>query len=65
MDEKWIGAIVEIVYLSKNKNLSKRKINMLSVDQGHIKAFCLVRQGRRNFLVKNILAAEPVVVFIG
>lgn len=61
--EKWVGTTVEIVYLSKNKKLTKRRINILSVDQVHIKAFCLDRQGRRNFLVDNILAAEPVVVF--
>ncbi|KIV58118.1 hypothetical protein AM501_26130 [Aneurinibacillus migulanus] len=56
----YLGRTVEIIYLNQNGELSQRKVRLLSVKDGRIRAYCFKRRATRYFLVKNVLAMRPV-----
>lgn len=58
--EKYIGQIVEIIYMGKKGKITKRRIVVRSVQDGTVKAFCLTHRAPRIFKIKNILAIQPV-----
>jgi hypothetical protein len=61
--EKWfntIGCVVDVIYISKKGVFTKRRIRVLSVRDGYIRAFCLDSGAQRVFLAANVLAAELV-----
>ncbi|WP_419873039.1 hypothetical protein [Candidatus Pristimantibacillus sp. PTI5] len=61
--EKWfntIGCVVDVIYISKKGVFTKRRIRVLSVRDGYIRAFCLDSGAQRVFLSANVLAAELV-----
>lgn len=57
---RYIHQIVEIIYLDKNKKITQRKIKITGIDDGIVKAYCLMQKGPRVFAVSNILAIRPV-----
>jgi predicted DNA-binding transcriptional regulator YafY len=56
----YLGRNVEIIYLDRNGELSQRKIRLLSVKDGRIRAYCFKRRATRYFSVENVLAMRPV-----
>lgn len=61
--EKWlctIGCVVDVIYISKKGKFSKRRIRVLSVRDGYVRAYCINSGAQRVFLAANILAAELV-----
>lgn len=58
--EKYIGRVVEIIYMGKKGKITQRKIEVRSVQDGVVKAFCLTHGAPRIFKVENILAIQPV-----
>ncbi|MEZ2659260.1 hypothetical protein [Aneurinibacillus aneurinilyticus] len=56
----YLGRTVEIIYLNQNGELSQRKIRLLSVKDGKIRAYCFKRKATRYFSVGNVLAMRPV-----
>lgn len=58
---KYIGRTVEIIYLDKQNNITKRQIRVKSMCDGFIKAYCFGSKGPRIFLIANILAVQPVI----
>ncbi|WP_424765843.1 hypothetical protein [Paenibacillus sp. sgz302251] len=61
--EKWlnmIGCVVDVIYMSKKGQFTKRRLRVISVRDGYVRAFCLSSGAQRVFLLENILAAERV-----
>lgn len=58
--KKYIGRIVEIIYEDRKGNITQRRIEVLGVRQGRIKANCLKSNELRVFNEENILAMKPV-----
>lgn len=55
-----INDVVEIIYLAKDGQVSKRRVKVLQVDAVLFKAFCYLRKSTRTFKFDNILALVPV-----
>ncbi|QSF42635.1 hypothetical protein [Paenibacillus tianjinensis] len=51
-----IGQTVEIVYQAKDGKITQRKIEILGIRDGRIRATCLTSDAPRVFLADNILA---------
>ncbi|WP_422659136.1 hypothetical protein ACK8P5_00875 [Paenibacillus sp. EC2-1] len=58
--KKYIGRIVEIIYMDRKGNITQRRIEVLGVRQGRVKANCLKSGELRVFNEMNILASKPV-----
>lgn len=50
---------LEIIYLSADHELSQRKLIVKEVNDGYIRAYCLLRRQMRTFRVDHILSAMP------
>ncbi len=55
-----LGKTVEIIYVDRNGELSQRKIRLLSVKNGRVRAYCFTRKATRYFSAENVLAMRPV-----
>ncbi|MBW4085434.1 hypothetical protein [Paenibacillus sp. S150] len=55
-----IGQIVEIIYLDKAGKITQRRIDILGIRDGRIRATCLSTGAPRVFLASNILSWRPV-----
>ncbi|OXM84278.1 hypothetical protein [Paenibacillus rigui] len=58
--DKYVGQTIEIIYLSKGGELTQRRVEVISVIGGVMKAKCLQRNAPRVFTIDNILAVQPV-----
>ena len=56
--DKYIGQIVEIIYMGKKGKITQRRIEVRSVQDGMVKAYCLKQRGPRIFKLDNILAIQ-------
>ena len=56
--ERYVGRRVEIIYIDRNKRISQRRIEVVSVKNGHLRAYCLVQQALRLFRIDSILAVN-------
>ena len=54
------GEVVEMIYMSEKGELSQRRIRVLEVSSGSIRAFCLLRNKQRVFKAANILSIGPI-----
>lgn len=52
--------LMNMVYMSKESQITKRKVKVLNIDNEQLHAFCFLRQSKRTFNINNILALEPV-----
>jgi len=53
--------LLDMMYLSKNGEVSKRRIKVLQVGDVSFRAYCYLRGSRRTFTIDNVLALVPVV----
>lgn len=53
--------VVDMIYLAKNGDVSKRRIKVLQIDGDLFRAYCYLRRSNRTFKIDNILAFVPVV----
>ncbi|AET60651.1 hypothetical protein ACIFQM_05780 [Paenibacillus sp. NRS-1782] len=60
MLEKYVGQIVEIVYMDRKGKLSQRRIEVHRVRNGLIRATCLQTGQPRVFRLDQVLAWHPV-----
>ncbi|MGG1637243.1 hypothetical protein [Paenibacillus sp. NRS-1760] len=60
MIEKYIGQTVQIIYNDRKKNISIRSIQVLSVRNGKVRAFCLSANAPRVFNVESIIDVELI-----
>ena len=58
--QKYIGQIVEIIYMDRIGRITQRVVEVRLVSGGVIKAHCLTQNAPRIFRIENILAAQPV-----
>lgn len=54
-----IGQTIEIIYLDKLGEITQRRIEILDIRNGRIRATCLTVCRPRVFLLSNILAWHP------
>lgn len=54
------GQIVEIIYQDKAEKITQRKIEILGIRAGRIRATCLTTGAPRVFLVASVLSWQPV-----
>ena len=55
------GQIVELMYLSKSGEISKRRVKVINIQGDSFQAFCFKRNAKRTFLIDNVLACVPVI----
>lgn len=53
------GWMVELMYLSKNGDISKRKVKIIKVQGELFHAYCFNQHAKRTFLIDNVLAVAP------
>lgn len=51
---------LDMIYMSNSGVISKRRIRVLSINEGTFQAYCFLRKSKRTFKVDNILALVPV-----
>lgn len=54
------GQIVNVMYMAKNGEVTKRRIKVLKVTGDSFQAYCFLRSTKRTFIVDNVLALIPV-----
>ncbi|AIQ59665.1 hypothetical protein [Paenibacillus borealis] len=55
-----IGQTIEMIYLDKAGKITQRKIEILGIRDGRIRATCLTTNAPRVFLVANVLSWRPL-----
>lgn len=55
------GVLLEMMYLAKSGEVSKRRIEVIQVGDNSFRAFCQLRKSKRTFTIENVLALVPVV----
>lgn len=60
MTSKYIGRVVEIVYMDQAGKLSQRRIEVHGMKDGLIRATCQYTGEPRTFREDNVLAWQPV-----
>ncbi|MBO7745826.1 hypothetical protein I8J29_16580 [Paenibacillus sp. MWE-103] len=63
--EKYIGHTLQIVYVDRRGQITQRNIEVKSLADGQIRAYCLTSKGPRVFAIENILAFELVHRYAG
>ena len=56
---KYAGEVVVIVYADRRVAITQRKVKLVAVENGRVRAFCLERMAPRTFLADSVLAALP------
>jgi predicted DNA-binding transcriptional regulator YafY len=54
------GRIIDIMYMAKNGEVTKRRIKVLKIYSESFQAYCFLRNTKRTFLIVNVLALIPV-----
>lgn len=54
------GQIVDVMYMAKSGEVTKRRLKVLKLFGDSIQAYCFLRNTKRTFLVENVLALVPV-----
>lgn len=54
------GQIVDVMYVSKCGQITKRRLKVLKLQGELFQAFCFLRQTKRTFIISNVLALIPV-----
>ncbi|MFJ7971346.1 transcriptional regulator [Psychrobacillus sp. NPDC096389] len=55
------GQLVELMYLSKSGEISKRRVKVIKVQGDSFQAYCFKKNAKRTFLINNVLACVPIV----
>lgn len=58
--DRYVGRTVDIVYIDRHGQITKRRIEVKAVHDGKVRAHCFKSKGPRIFAVENILAFELV-----
>lgn len=59
MPEKYVGAIVAMIYLDRNGRITQRRIRVKDVQGGLVHAYDLTKRAPRVFQAARILAVLP------
>jgi len=52
---------VDMMYIAKNGEVSKRRIKVLKMTDDSFSAYCFLKHAKRTFLIENVLALSPVI----
>ncbi|MGX9134065.1 transcriptional regulator [Rummeliibacillus sp. JY-2-4R] len=52
--------LVELMYVSKNGEITKRRVRVIKVVGDKFQAFCFMKHAKRTFIMDNVLAVLPV-----
>lgn len=53
--------LVDMIYLAKSGEISKRSIKVLNVSDLTFTAYCFMKHAQRSFLINNVLSLFPVI----
>ncbi|MFF2089735.1 MULTISPECIES: hypothetical protein [Paenibacillus] len=56
--ERYIGKVVQLIYLDRKRNVSIRNVQVISVKNGRMKGYCLSAQAIRIFNLDGIVDVE-------
>ncbi|WP_438350440.1 hypothetical protein ACP8HI_07235 [Paenibacillus sp. FA6] len=59
MPAKYIGQVVEIIYMDQSGKITQRRIQVNAIRNGLIKATCFKTGSPRTFSLNNVLAWQP------
>lgn len=51
---------LDMIYLAKNGEVSKRRIKVLQINKNLFRAYCYLRNDNRTFKINHVLALVPV-----
>lgn len=54
------GQMVDVMYLSKSGEITKRRLKLLKLCGDSFQAYCFLRNTKRTFIIENVLACIPV-----
>lgn len=54
------GQIVELMYLLKSGEMSKRRVKVIKLQGDSFQAYCIIRNAKRTYLIDNVLACVPI-----
>ncbi|GKS15075.1 MULTISPECIES: hypothetical protein [Paenibacillus] len=57
--QRYIGQTVDIIYVDRKEQITKRTIQVNEIEGESIKAFCLGKNSPRTFRLDHILSAMP------
>lgn len=57
---KYVGKVIEIIYMDRRGMITQRKIEVLAVKDGRVRAKCLQSGSPRLFLESNILSMRAI-----
>ena len=60
MPAKYIGQVVEIIYMDHKGKITQRRIQVNTIRNGLIKATCLKTGSPRTFRLDNVLAWQHI-----
>lgn len=60
MINNYIGQAVQIIYNDRNRNVSFRTIQVWSIRDGRVKAYCYSANAPRIFTIANIIDVELI-----
>lgn len=52
--------IVNMMYLAKSGEVTKRRIKIIKIVGDTFQAYCFTKQAKRTFIINNVLAVFPV-----
>lgn len=52
---------LDMIYIAKSGEVSKRRIKVLQVGEVSFRAYCFIRKSTRTFAIDNVLAIVPVI----
>lgn len=52
---------VNMMYLAKSGEVSKRRIKIIKIAGDTFQAYCFTKQANRTFTINNVLAVVPIV----
>ena len=55
------GEFLDMMYISNDGAISKRRIKVLQVGEVSFRAYCFLRKSKRTFTIDNVLALVPVI----
>ena len=54
------GWMVDLIYLSKPGEISKRKVKIIKIQGDLFQAYCFKQNAKRMFLIDSVLAINPL-----
>jgi predicted DNA-binding transcriptional regulator YafY len=54
------GQIVDVMYIAKSGEVTKRRIKVLKLYGDSFQAYCSLRNTKRTFFIESVLALTPV-----